>query len=343
MNALQQRVAATRQRDTILSWIYRSSPMLMQARSIYKLSVQRPKADIDRDPGYQQRDWQRLSDTTARAQRTIEPRSDRAGLRYFLNESQKLPADQRIKAVDDAIARAGGIEPLLDSLYANTKVGDLNERKTMMGESTAQLTARHDAMIDLAAALSPLEIESDRADKDIAGAMSRVRPQYMQALKAMNGGVMYPDANGTLRITFGRVEGYAPRDAVYYTPLTTVSGIVEKDTQSGEFNSPKALLDAIRAKNFGPYADPKLHEVPVNFLSTCDTTGGNSGSPTLNARGELTGLLFDGNYEALGSDFVVDPKLTRSIHVDALYMLWVMDAVDKADNLLQEMGVTPKL
>jgi hypothetical protein len=146
-----------------------------------------------------------------------------------------------------------------------------------------------------------------------------------------------------LRITFGRVEGYAPKDAVWYTPLTTVSGIVQKDTGSGEFNSPKPLLDAIRAKNFGPYADPKLNEVPVDFLSTCDTTGGNSGSPTLNARGELTGLLFDGNYEALGSDFVVDPKLTRSIHVDAMYMLWVMDAVDKADNLLQEMGVTPKL
>ena len=343
MNALQQRVAATRQRDTVLTWIVRSSPMLTQARSIYKLSVERPKADIDRAPGFQQRDWQRLTDAASRAQRTIEPKSDRAGLRYFLNESQKLPSDQRLKAIDDAIARAGGIEPLLDSLYASTKLGDLNERKAMFGESTAQLTARHDAILDLVASLAPLELEMDRAEKDIAGAMTRVRPQYMQALKALNGGVMYPDANGTLRITFGRVEGYAPRDAVYYTPLTTVSGIVQKDTQSGEFNSPKALLEAIRAKNFGPYADPKLHEVAVNFLSTCDTTGGNSGSPTLNARGELTGLLFDGNYESLGSDFVFDPKLTRSIHVDALYMLWVMDAVDNAHNLLQEMGIAPKL
>jgi hypothetical protein len=343
MNALQQRAAATRQRDTVFSWIFRSSPMLSQARTLYRMSIERPKADIDRVAGFQQRDWQRVSEATARAQRTLEPKSDRAGLKYFLNESQKLPADQRIKAIDDAIARAGSIDALLDQLYANTKVGDAGERKAMLAESTAQLSARHDAMIDLAAALSPLDLETEHTEREIAGAMSRVRPQYMQALKAMNGGVMYPDANGTLRITFGRVEGYAPRDAVYYAPLTTVGGIAQKDTGSGEFNSPKALLDAIRAKNFGPYADPKLGEVPVNFLSTCDTTGGNSGSPTLNARGELTGLLFDGNYEALGSDFVVDPKLTRSIHVDALYMLWVMDAVDKADNLLQEMGITPKL
>ena len=343
MNALQQRVAATRQRDMLMTWIYRSSPMLNQAHTIYRVSIERPKADIDREEGFQQRDWQRLAEASSRAQRTIEPKSDRAGLRYFLAEAQKLPSDQRIKAIDDAIARAGSIDALLDQLYANTKVSDLNERKAMFGESSAQLAARHDAMIDLAAALAPLDLQIERTEKEIEGAMSRVRPQYMQALKAMNGGVMYPDANGTLRLTFGRVEGYAPRDAVQYAPLTTVSGVVQKDTGSGEFNSPKPLLEAVRARKFGPYADAKLGEVPVNFLSTCDTTGGNSGSPTLNARGELVGLLFDGNYEALGSDFVVDPKLTRSIHVDARYMLWVMDAVDGADNLLQEMGIPPKL
>ena len=343
MNALEQRVAATRQRDMVLSWLFRSSPMLGQASTLYRLSLERPKADIDREQGFQERDWSRIGEGVKRAQRTIEPKSDRAGLRYFLAESQKLPADQRIKPLDDLIAKAGGIDPFLDQLYANTKIADQNERVAMQGESTAQLQSRHDAMIDFAAALSPLSLEIENREKEMSGTMSRIRPQYMQALKAMNGGVMYPDANGTLRITFGRVEGYIPRDAVYYSPLTSVSGIVQKDTGSGEFNSPKPLLDAIRAKNFGPYADPKLGEVAVNFLSTCDTTGGNSGSPTLNAKGELTGLLFDGNYEALGSDFVVDPKLTRSIHVDAMYMLWVMDAVDHADNLLQEMGITPKI
>ena len=344
MNTLDRRAEATRQRDTVLSWLYRSSPMLAQANVIYRLSLERPKADIDREQGFQQRDWPRVAEGIARAQRTIEPASDRAGLRYFLAETQKLPADQRLNAVDDAIARTGNLDALLDQLYANTKIGDLNERKAMLTESTTQLSARHDAMVDLAAALSPLELDIQKRQKEIGGAMSRIRPQYMETLKAMSGGVMYPDANGTLRITFGKIEGYVPRDAVYYSPLTTVSGIVQKDTGSGEFNSPKALLAAIRARNFGPYGDEKLGgEVPVDFLSTVDTTGGNSGSPTLNAKGELTGLLFDGNYEALGSDFVVDPNLTRSIHVDAMYMLWVMDAVDGADNLLQEMGITPRL
>ena len=341
MNRLDQQAEATRQRDTGLAWIYRSSPMLSQAHTLYRLSLERPKSDLDREQGFQQRDWPRISESIVRAQRTIEPTSDRAGLRYFLNEAEKLPADQRIKAVDDAIAKAGGIDALLDRLYANTKLASIDDRKAMQNESTSQLVARNDAMINFVAALSPLELQMEQTDKELTGAMSRVRPVYMQALRAMSGGVLYPDANGTLRVTFGKVEGYSPRDAVVYQPLTTVGGILQKDTGSGEFNSPKNLLAAIRDRKFDGYADPSLGEVPVNFLSTCDTTGGNSGSPTLNANGELTGLLFDGNYEALGSDFVVDPKLTRSIHVDAMYMLWVMDAVDGAHNLLREMGLTP--
>jgi hypothetical protein len=210
----------------------------------------------------------------------------------------------------------------------------------MLTETTAQLQARHDSMVDLSAALTPLQLEGEKRDKELGGAMSRIRPMYMDALRAMTGGRLYPDANGTLRVTFGTVDGYAPRDAVKYDPQTTVSGIVQKyQPGSEEFDAPKAEIEAIRAKKFEGYIDPQIGEVPVNFLSSCDTTGGNSGSPTLNAKGELNGLLFDGTYESLGSDFVVDPAITRSIHVDAVYMLWVMDAVDGAHNLLREMGL----
>lgn len=339
LDALHARDDATRQRDTVLSWVYRSSPMLSQAVSIYRLSLERPKADIDRQSGYQQRDWPRLAESTKRAQSSIEPASDRAGLRYFLNESQKLPAAQRIKPLDDLIAKAGGVEPFLDQLYANTKINQLDVRQAMQQESTAQLAARNDAMINLAAALSPLSLQNEQREKEIAGAMTRVRPLYLEALRAMTGGRLYPDANSTLRITFGTVQGYTPRDGVTYVPQTTVSGIVEKNTGSGEFDAPKSELDAIRANKTAGYVDPQLGAVPVDFLSDVDTTGGNSGSPTLNAKGELCGLLFDGTYESLGNDFIFDPTITRSIHVDAVYMLWVMDAVDHAHNLLREMNL----
>jgi hypothetical protein len=342
LNALQAKAEATRQRDTVHTWLLRSSPMLAQASTLYRLSLERPKADIDRETGFQQRDWPRVAEGVARAQKSIEPKSDRAGLRYFLNEAEKLPADQRIKPLDDAIAKSGGIEPFLDQLYANTKIGDLAERKAMSSESTAQLVARKDSMLDLAAALSPLSLESERRDKEMAGAMTRVRPLYLEALREMTGGRLYPDANSTLRITFGTVKGYVPRDGVAYVPQTTVAGVVQKNTGSGEFDAPKAELDAIRANKTAGYVDPQLGAVPVDFLSDVDTTGGNSGSPTLNAKGELCGLLFDGTYESLGSDFIFDPAITRSIHVDAVYMLWVMDAVDGAHNLLKEMNLPVK-
>ncbi|MEO6260796.1 MAG: S46 family peptidase [Thermoanaerobaculia bacterium] len=339
MSALQQRNLATQQRDTVMAWVFRSSPMLSQASALYRLSLERPKADIERESGYQQRDFPRITEGVVRAQKSLEAQSDRAGLKYFLNEASKLPADQRIKALDDAVNAASGIDPFLDKLYASTKVGDLDARKAMQNEATAQLLARHDSMIDFAAALSPLQLENERREKEIGGEMSRVRPMYMDALKATNGGRLYPDANGTLRITFGNVAGYVPRDGVMYVPQTTISGITQKNTGSGEFDAPKAELEAIKANRTAGYVDRQLGEVPVNFLSTVDTTGGNSGSPTLNAKGELCGLLFDGTYESLGSDFVVEPSITRSIHVDAVYMLWMMDAVDGAHNLLKEMNV----
>jgi len=339
MSKVERQALATQQRDTVLSWLFRSSPMLSQASTLYRLSLERAKADIDRNQGFQERDWPRIAEAITRAQKSLEPQSDRAGLRYLILESQKLPAGQRITALDDLIAKNGGVEKFLDQLYVNTKIADLALRKTMQTETTAQLAGHHDAMIDFAAALSPLLLENERKDKELSGAMSRLRPMYMEALRTSSGGRLYPDANGTLRITFGKVVGYAPKDAVVYTPQTTVAGILQKNTGSGEFDAPKNELDAIRANKTAGYIDPQLGEVPVDFLSDVDTTGGNSGSPTLNAKGELNGLLFDGTYESLGSDFVVDPNITRSIHVDAVYMLWVMDAVDGAHNLLREMGL----
>ena len=340
MNAIHQQSIANEERDTVLSWILRSSPMLGQSITLYRLSMEKAKAsDLDREGGFQQRDWPRITEGITRAQKGIEPNSDRAGLRYFLNESQKLPAGQRIAPIDAAITKAGGVEPFLDQLYANTKVADLAQRKAMQDETTAQLVARNDSMIDLVAAIMPLSLENEHNQKELSGAMSKIRPVYMDALRASNGGRLYPDANGTLRVTFGQVKGYTPRDGVMYTPKTTIGGVLAKNTGTGEFDAPKAELDAIRNNKTAGYVDPKIGGVPVDFLSTVDTTGGNSGSPTLNAKGELCGLLFDGTYESLGSDFVVDENITRSIHVDAVYMLWVMDAVDGAHNLLREMNV----
>ncbi|HEX9982240.1 MAG TPA: S46 family peptidase [Thermoanaerobaculia bacterium] len=343
---LNREQRATLERDTILSWLVsaRVSPMLNQAYTMQRLAVERAKtADLERAAGYQERDWARLQQASDRAQRTMDVGSDRAAVRYFLNEAAKLPANQRLKPVDDAIAAAGGIEPFLDRIYGSTKLGSQEERAKMLGETSAQLAARNDAMLNFTASLLPLAQANEQRDLERSGAMSRLRPGYFEVLRRVEGRELYPDANSTLRVTFGTVKGYQPRDATYYTPQTTLSGLMQKEKGKEPFASPAALLaSAKNADATKPYVDPDLGQVPVNFLSTCDTTGGNSGSPTLNAKGELVGLLFDGNYESIDADFLFNPAMTRSIHVDAVYMLWVMDAVDGAHELMRELGVTPK-
>jgi hypothetical protein len=337
---------ATRERDTVLMWLYRGSPMLSQANTIYRLSVeQQKKNDLDRRAGYQQRDVPRIREAVERAQRSLEPRSDRAVTRYVLTQAAKLPAGQRIPAIDAALAATGEsdpaaqIEKYLDLLYGGTKIGELEARKAMIGGTPAQLRKLDDPFVNLATGLHAMNEQSDLRNDRLEGAMSRVRPQYVAALRELRGGRLYPDANSTLRVTFGTVTGYSPRDAVKYEPQTDVRGILEKESGTAPFASPANLLEAIRTKKFGSYVDEVLGTVPVNFLSSVDTTGGNSGSPTLNAKGELNGLLFDGNYESMASSYLVDPAVTRSIHVDAVYMLWVMDAVDRAHHLLREMGL----
>jgi hypothetical protein len=170
-------------------------------------------------------------------------------------------------------------------------------------------------------------------------------PMYVEAMREALGGVLAPDANATLRITYGTVKSLKPESKAQADwPFTTGTQLLAKNTGKEPFNSPEKLLSAMKAKNFGPYADASLGgELPIDFMSDLDITGGNSGSPTLNGKGELVGLAFDGNREGLASEVVFNPKTTRTIQVDARYMVWVMDAVDGADHLLKEMGVEPKL
>ena len=349
LQALQAEGEKTRERNAVLGSVIGASPYLSSAQTLYRLSIQRPKQDIDREAGFQQRDWGRLREGQDRAQRTMDPRSDRAFLRWAMLMAAALPADQRIEPLDKAFGLKPGmpkeeaekaIDASLDKLYGATKMGDREFRLGLMEKSTAELDAAGDSFIMLASVLEPLMEANREVGKNRSGAFARLRPRYMEALLAKEGGLVAPDANSTLRVTYGRVKGVDSRDGLHYNPQTTLQGILEKQTGTGDFNAPKFQLDAINARKGkkSPYTDVALRDVPVNFLSTVDTTGGNSGSPTLNAKGELVGLLFDGTYESVASNFLFDKVKTRSIHVDTRYMLWNMSEVDGAANLLQEMG-----
>ncbi|MGZ3930081.1 MAG: S46 family peptidase [Bacteroidia bacterium] len=164
---------------------------------------------------------------------------------------------------------------------------------------------------------------------------------YLKGVLEMNGAKkMYPDANFTMRVSYGNVKSYQPRDAVKYSHVTTLSGVLDKYKPGDyEFDLPAKVLELAKAKDFGQYADPVLKDVVVGYITTNDITGGNSGSPVINAKGELIGLAFDGNYEALSHKIAFDKDLNRTICLDVRYLLWVVDKVGGATNIVQELDL----
>ena len=152
----------------------------------------------------------------------------------------------------------------------------------------------------------------------------------------------YPDANSTMRVTYGNVGDYNPAEAIHYNYYTTIDGIMEKeDSTNEEFIVPNKLKELHQNKDYGKYAD-KNGVLRVNFISNNDITGGNSGSPVINAWGELVGTAFDGNWEAMSGDIAFEKEIQRTISVDIRYILFVIDKFAGAKHLIDEMTIAPK-
>ncbi|WP_425476897.1 S46 family peptidase [Rhodanobacter thiooxydans] len=334
---------ATRERDLLLGLIQSQTQLMRSALRLQRLAHERGKPDAEREIGYQQRDEELIAGQLRQVQRRYNAAMEKRLLGALLARYQQLPAAQHVAEFDAAFGRTPAeLAATLDRVYAATKLGDEAQRLHWMDTDAATLAASDDSLLQLAAKLQPALLRIDDERKAHEGELLRLRPAYMQTLIAyrkQQGRAVYPDANSTLRVSYGKVTPLAARDAVAYAPLTSTAGIVEKNTGEVPFDAPKPLLDAIAKGDYAGYLDPKSGAMPVNFLSNLDTTGGNSGSPVLNAKGELVGLNFDSNWEAVSASWMFDPRYKRAIHVDLRYMRWLMDKVYPAPWLLQELGV----
>jgi hypothetical protein len=163
--------------------------------------------------------------------------------------------------------------------------------------------------------------------------------RYLKGVMQMNPGkLMYPDATFTMRLSYGQVKSYQPRDAVKYDYVCTMKGVLDKYVPGDyEFDLPAKLVELAQKKDFGQYVDKQRNDLVVNFITTNDITGGNSGSPVINGNGELIGLAFDGNYEALSHKMAFDKDLNRTICVDVRYVLWCIDKLGGASNIIKEL------
>jgi hypothetical protein len=314
------------------------SDLLKSARSLYRLALERQKPDAQREPGYQERDLAFIKARLNRLEQSFVPSVDAARWQAGLVRYSKIDPKLRPQGLDALLPAPNAVAPF----YKSTELADTGKRLAWIGKDAEAFRKSNDAFIQLAVRLQDVAQALEERRKDVDGNLERVIPQSMAAIiawKKAQGKPVYPDANSTLRVTYGTVAAYSPRDAIVKGPFSTVQGILEKNTGKEPFNAPANLLQAIRAGRWGAFKDARLGTVPVDFLSSADTTGGNSGSPVMNGRGELVGLNFDSTYESITKDWYFDPAITRAIHVDIRYMLWVMSEVDHADNLLKEMTI----
>jgi len=321
------------------------SDVLSLASIVQKWGIEKAKKDMDREPQYQERNIPDLKDYLKEAQHDLDIPTDQMILEMFIIRAANLPEGQKIEAVEKIVQGKQGeekkkvIHQFVQALYANTKVSDLDERLKMFDMTAEELKKKNDAMINFAAELEKERTIIDDRYKAFVGAVYKLRPLYIRGISEWKKQALYPDANGTLRFNWGEIKGYSPRDAVHYDYVTTLKGVMEKDTGEDPFNAPEALKKLYTSRDFGRYADPGRGEMIVDFLSTNDGTGGNSGSPIMNGRGEIIGLIFDGDYESMTSDFQYDPDLTRSINVDSRYILFITEKMGQAQNILKELDI----
>jgi hypothetical protein len=316
------------------------STLLSQAYLIFRTVEERQKPDGEREPAYQDRNLPYIKQGIQLAERGYDLPTDRTFFKHQLKKMLSLPADQIPAAFQGLRAKKSeaAVDEYVEGLYNSTILSSPEKRLELLGLGPVDLARLQDPMIQLASDLEK-ELKGRREEgKALGQERAELKKIYERALLEKNQGRFAPDANGTIRFTHGLVEGYSPRDAVRYLPLTTLKGVIEKDTGEPPFRVPKGLKALYKTRDFGPYKDARLDDVACCFLNTTNVTGGNSGSPTLNARGEQVGIIFDMTYESVIGDYLVIPELQRSISVDIRYVLFVTEKFCGAGSLIKELG-----
>lgn len=301
------------------------------------------KPDLERVAGYMDRDAKKLKDRVERRLRDHDLEVEANLLAAALLRASRLAGDARIAAFNNLVGDGGtdraAFVPAARKLLTGSRLADKDATLALLAADEATLSKSRDPLIILASALVP-EIEALEARNEArTGKLAQVGPRYFTMLRTVRQGPVYPDANSTLRFSYAKLSGYSPREGLTATPQTTISGQLAKLTGAAPFALPQKVIDLAEGAADTAWADPLLGDLPIAFLADADTTGGNSGSPVINGKGELVGLNFDRVWENIAGDFGYNPARSRNVVVDVRYMLWLLDRVEDAGALLTELGL----
>ena len=306
---------------------------------VYDSAVERTKANLDREAAYMDRNYPESVQKLKVSMSDFHGPTDQTLLAGVLQRLSKIPAAKEIAALKSILADADKLDAQAASLISKTKLGDVAFVEACLGRTPEELAKTDDPLLQLIVQLYPTYLKFRENDKTREGRLGQLYGPLVDIKQKFLERDFVPDANGTLRLTSGRVRSYSPADAVIKTPITTLRGVLEKTTGVEPFVTPAAVIEKYQAGTDRRFRSQSLNDVPVAILYDTDTTGGNSGSPIFNSRGQLVGVNFDRCFEATINDFAWNTNYSRSIGVDIRYVLWITGVAYGAEHLLTEMGV----
>ena len=327
------------------NYYYGNSRMISTAQRIYRYAYERTKPNDQREIGFQERDHENIVNGIKSLDYRLDKRVDKE---IFIDRLEKYrtfdgnlrrPQFSNYFQLDADFKKS---KKIVEDTYSQKSLLDSAEdRLSLIELSLDELNSINDPFINIARILFNEQMEYENIAKSEASEKQRLKSTFIKSLRKYYksiGKSLYSDANGTLRITFGNVKGVSLEDGITYGPFTRLEGINKKHNGEEPFDAPDKLMDLISQKNYGRYELESLGSVPVNFLCDLDITNGNSGSATLNAKGELVGLAFDGMLQTIIADYKYIPE-ARTISVDSRYFLWTLEKFDEARNILEELSI----
>jgi len=341
INQLYDTIIQFAQRNLWYDYIYNVSPTLLCAAVMDNYADEYRKLTTDADRKvFMEKQTPRLKAAIARYVGLYDKPFEQRALVKMIKDALKHKSDNRIAAIDQLSANFktdADIEKYVASIFAKTVFNNPIKANELFTKDSLKFMLMKDPIIMLASALNEEMNMLDAMDRTRESELSLLMAKYVDAKSEWKSKQFVPDANGTLRFTYGYVKGYSPNDGEFHKPFTTLRGVIEKE--SPEYELLAAIKELYAQKDYGDFIHPDLGDLPVNILYNLDTTGGNSGSPVMDKNGDLIAVNFDRAYTATINDYAWNESYSRSVAVDIRYVLWVTQKVAKADYLLQELQV----